>query len=96
MAMRIASIDELETSSRAGRWSSPGRAENDRTKRANELVRALVGLITKEGDTVVASDSKSKLWGETHEFEASNTKLEHDICRHCEESRVNVESAHHQ
>ena len=57
--MRIASIDELETGSTAGRWSSPGGAENDKTKKANELVRALVGLITKEGDIVVASDSKS-------------------------------------
>ena len=28
----------------------------------HELVRALVGQITREGDTVVASDSESKLW----------------------------------
>ena len=34
---------------------------NDKTKKANELVRALVGQIMK-GDIVVASDSKSKLW----------------------------------
>ena len=31
-AMRIASIDELETGSSAGRWSSPGRAPHDKTK----------------------------------------------------------------
>ena len=55
-------IDELETGSSAGRWFSPGRAANDKTKKANELVRALVGQITKEGYIVVASDSKSKLW----------------------------------
>ena len=62
-AMRIPFIDELETGSR-GKWSSPGGAGNDRTKKANELVRALVGQITKEGDIVVASDSKSKLWSD--------------------------------
>ena len=60
-AMRIASIDELETGS-AGRWSSPEGASNDKTKKANDLVRALVGQITSEGDIVVVSDSKSKLW----------------------------------
>ena len=59
-AMMVASIDELETGSSAGRWSGPGRAANDKTKKADELVRALVGQITKEGDIVVASDSKSK------------------------------------
>ena len=61
-AMRIASIDELETGSRAERWSSPGRAANDKTKKASGLVRALVSQITREGDIVVASDSKSNLW----------------------------------
>ena len=54
--MRIASLHELGASSRAGRWSSPGGAA-----KANELVRALVGQTTEEGDIVVASDSKSKL-----------------------------------
>ena len=37
-------------------------AANEKTKEANELVRAFVGQITKEGDIVVASDSKSRLW----------------------------------
>ena len=40
-AMRIASVDELETGSSAGRWSSPGGAANDKTQKANELVRDL-------------------------------------------------------
>ena len=61
-AVRIARLDELEASSGAGRWSSSGRAESDKTKKANELVRVLVGQITEEGDIVVASDSKSELW----------------------------------
>ena len=56
------SIDELETGSSAERWSSLRGAVNDTTKKAHELVTALVGQITKDGDTVVASDSKSKLW----------------------------------
>ena len=70
-ATRIARLDELGASSSAGRWSSPGGAENDRNKKANELMRTLVRPITKEGDTVVASDSKSKLWRDG--FEARNT-----------------------
>ena len=37
-------------------------AENDRTGKANELVRSLVGIIKKEGGIIVASGSKSKLW----------------------------------
>ena len=41
--MRTASIDELETGNSAARWSSPGGAANDKTKNANELVRALYG-----------------------------------------------------
>ena len=45
-----------------GRWSSSGGAENDKNKKVNEIVRALVGSIMKGGDIVVASDSKSKLW----------------------------------
>ena len=62
-AMRIASIAELETGSSARMALSPGRAEIDKKKKAKELVRALVGSITEEeGDIVVASDSKSKLW----------------------------------
>ena len=61
-AIRIPSIDELETGSSAGRWTSPGRAANDKTQKANELVRAPVGIIKKEEDTIVASRSKTKLW----------------------------------
>ena len=56
-AMRLASL-----SSSAGRWSSSGGAENDKNKRANEIVRAIVGSIVKEGNSVVASHSMSKLW----------------------------------
>ena len=58
-AMRIANIDELETGSSTARWSSP---ESYRTGKANELVRSVVGPIKKEGDIIVASGSKSKLW----------------------------------
>ena len=57
-AMRIASIDELETGSSTARWSSPGRAENSRTGKSDELVRSLVGILKKEGDI----GRKSKLW----------------------------------
>ena len=67
------------------------RAESDRTKKANELVVALVGIVTRERDIVVASDSKSLLWRDL-----SNTKSEHEKCRRCEESRVTVESVHKQ
>ena len=67
---RIANLDQLEASSGAGRWSSSGRAENDRNKQVNAVER--------------------------HEFEASNTKLEQQICRLCEESRISVESVHQQ
>ena len=58
--MRVASLDELEASSSAGRWSSSDGAENDRNKKANEIVRVTVGSIVKEGG--VTSNSKSKLW----------------------------------
>ena len=44
-------------SSSAGRWSSSGGAENDRNKKAGHR-----GFNSEEGDIVVASDSKSKLW----------------------------------
>ena len=86
-AMRIANLDELGASSSAGRWSSSGRAENDRNKKVNEIDRALVGSIMKEGGHVKAV--------ERHEFETSNTKLEHEICRRFEESMISVESFHH-
>ena len=61
-AMRIASIDELETGSSTARWSNPGRAESDRTRKANELVISLVGMTKKAEDMIVASGSKSKQW----------------------------------
>ena len=35
---------------------------NDMTGKANELVRSLVGMMNEEGDIIVASSSKSKLW----------------------------------
>ena len=60
-AMRIASLDGLETGS-AERWSIPRGAANGKTKKGNELVRALEGQITKEVDIVVASVGKTKLW----------------------------------
>ena len=37
-------------------------ADIDKIKKAKEIVRALVGSMTKEGDIVVACDSKSKQW----------------------------------
>ena len=61
-AMRIASLDELRASSSAGRWSSSGGAENDRNETVNEIASAHAGSTRKEGDIVVASDNKSKLW----------------------------------
>ena len=61
-SMRIASLDELEESSDPGRWSSSGRAENDRNKKVNEIAKAFVGLVMKGGDIIVASGSKSKQW----------------------------------
>ena len=45
-------------------WSSSGRAENDRNKKVSEILRALVRLAMREGDTVVASDSKLKIWND--------------------------------
>ena len=61
-AMRTTSTDELGASSSAGRWSSSGGAVNDKNKKVTEIVRAMVGFMTKEEDVVVASDSKSKQW----------------------------------
>ena len=46
--MRVASFDEVEESSGAGRRSSSEGAETDRNKKANEIVRDLVGLVLKE------------------------------------------------
>ena len=89
-ATRNASIDDLETGRSTARRSSPGGSESD-----NEIVTPLVDIITKEGDNVVASDSKSKLWRDLT-FKASNTTLEHERCRHCEGSRVSDKSVHQQ
>ena len=61
-AMRIASLDEMGASSSARRGPSPGRVEVDKTKKARDIVRAFVSSIMTGGDTVVACDSKSKLW----------------------------------
>ena len=35
--------------------------QNDMTRKANELVRSLVGIMNEEGDIIVAFGSKSKL-----------------------------------
>ena len=35
---------------------------NDKTEKANEVARAPVSMIKKEGDIIVAYGSKSKLW----------------------------------
>ena len=51
-----------EASSSARRELCSGRAALDKTKKAQEIVRALVGSATEEGDIVVACDSKSQLW----------------------------------
>ena len=61
-AMRIACLDGMEASSSAREGLSPTAAEIDKTKKAREVVRALVGSITEEGGIVAACDSKSKLW----------------------------------
>ena len=61
-------------------------ADNDRNKKANEIVRDVVGSIVKEQVKAV----------ERHEFETNNTKLEHEICRRCVESRIGVEGVHQQ
>ena len=87
-AMRTTSTDELGASSSAGRWSSSGGAVNDKNKKVNEIVRAMVGFMTKEEDIVVASERR--------DFEASNTKPEHEISRGCDESRISVEGVHQQ
>ena len=61
-ATRIASLDEMEASSSAREGLCLMAAEIDKTKKAREVVRALVGSITEEGCIVAACDSKSKLW----------------------------------
>ena len=52
--MRIASLDELEESSGGG----------PRNKKVNEIVRTILGLVMKEGDTVVAPTA-SQSYGKT-------------------------------
>ena len=52
-----------------------------------------MGSMTKDGDIVVGGDSKSKLWKEV-DFRKAMQKLEHELCRRCEGSRVSVESIH--
>ena len=61
-AIKIASFDELGSSSSAGRWSSSEGAEKDRNKKVNEIVRAPLDSIMEARDIVLASDSKSKMW----------------------------------
>ena len=56
---------------------------------------ALVGQITKEGDIVVASDSKSKLWRDLSLKRAIHI-WNIEICRHCAGSKVCVENVHQQ
>ena len=82
-AKRIASIDELETGSCAQRWSSLGGAEIS------------CGL-NKEGDILVASDSESKLWRDKSLKRAIKNWNVKYVCRHCEESKVNIRSVHQQ
>ena len=94
--MRIASIDELETGSSTARWSSHGGAENDRTGKANEFVRSFVGTINTERRRHCRRPWQYVKTVERHEFEATYTKLEHEMCRHCEESRVSDKSVHQQ
>ena len=52
----------MGASSSASRESSPVGAKIAKTKTAKEFARGHVGSLTKEGDIVVACDSKSKLW----------------------------------
>ena len=85
----------METGSSTARWSIVGRAENDKTGKSGEFVRSLVGIRKKEGDIIVASGSKPKPERDSG-FEANITKLEHELCRHCEESRVSDESVFQQ
>ena len=66
------------SSSGAGRWSSSWRAENDRNKKVNEIVRAFVGFIVKERRCCHCLRQQVKAM-ERIEFEASNTTFEHEI-----------------
>ena len=83
----------LQTVKRHDQFRKEGSAENDRTGTANEFVRSLVGVKKKEA---LSSPVAASLNCALHEFEASNTSLEHEICRHCEESRVSDKSDHQQ
>ena len=93
---RIATKTSLEDNKSDGRTvavttqeSLDGGAENDRHTKVNETVRALVGLVI-EGRRHCRCLRQQVKEMERHEFEASNTKLEHEICRRCEESRISV------
>ena len=79
-AMRIVSLHKMETCCSARRGHSPEGAEIDKTKKAKVIVRALHQVKAVERCG----------------FEESNAKLEHEICRQCEESRVSVERIHYQ
>ena len=54
-----------------------------------------MGTIKKEGDIVVASDSKPKLWKDMSLKRAVQHCNMEDVKR-CEESRISVESVHQQ
>ena len=46
------------------RKAAVGTAEKNRNKKVNEIVRTIVGLVMKEGDTVVAPTA-SQSYGKT-------------------------------
>ena len=93
-AMRIASINELGASSSAGRWFSSVGAENERNKKVNDIVRAC-GFKNERRRHCRRLRQQVKAV-ERREFEASNKRLELEICRRCEESRVSDKSVHQQ
>ena len=62
-AMRIARIDELGAKQQCRKIVQfKEGAENNRNKKASEIVKAIVGSIMNEVDIVTMSDSKPKLW----------------------------------
>ena len=97
-AMRIAGLDELETGKQQCRKmvQSGGAARRTGTRKANEIVRATCGSDNGERRRHCRRLRQQVKAVERQEFEASNTKLEHEICRRCEESRVSFESVHQQ
>ena len=60
-AMRTASCDEMGASSSARRGVNPGGPEIDKTKKAKEMVRALVGSTTKALERRAFKESNAKL-----------------------------------